>query len=166
MVDRVNTGIKGFDELVEGGLPKGSVTLLTGIPGTGKTIFGLHYIYTGASDGETGLYVSIEQTPEELKAQAARFGMDFEKLEKAGKVIFMTVPKDNSKFNLFKVINDLSNKISAKRIVFDNLSTFDINIGRFVSLWGADTPREIMQAPTAWGDKVQTTLIRKQCLTA
>lgn len=45
---RVKTGIPGFDELVAGGLPKESNILLTGIPGTGKTIFALQYLYNGA----------------------------------------------------------------------------------------------------------------------
>ena len=53
--DRVKTGVSGFDELVEGGIPKGFNVLITGLPGTGKTIFGLQYLYTGLKNGENGL---------------------------------------------------------------------------------------------------------------
>jgi len=56
------TGIKGFDELVQGGFPEGSSTLITGSPGTGKSIFGLQYIYNGAVKyKERGLYLTFEQ---------------------------------------------------------------------------------------------------------
>ena len=82
LLESCSTSIPGFDDLVEGGFPKGSMILLTGSPGTGKTIFGLQYIYNGAMKGENGIYVCIESTPQSLKIQAARFGMDFDKLEK------------------------------------------------------------------------------------
>ncbi|MDD5148397.1 MAG: ATPase domain-containing protein, partial [Candidatus ainarchaeum sp.] len=48
MVERIPTGIKGFDELIEGGLPKGSVTLVAGTPGTGKSIFCSQIAYNNA----------------------------------------------------------------------------------------------------------------------
>jgi len=46
--DKVKTGIKGFDTLVEGGLPKGKIILLSGTPGTCKTIFALQFLHNGA----------------------------------------------------------------------------------------------------------------------
>ena len=134
-LERCKTDISGFDELVEGGFPVGSLVLLTGSPGTGKTIFGLQYIYNGAMNGENGIYVCIESTPQALKMQAARFGMDFESLERSGKVIFFRVPEDERKFGIFKKIAEYSNKINAKRVVFDSLATLNIVLGKFVSLW-------------------------------
>jgi KaiC/GvpD/RAD55 family RecA-like ATPase len=160
-VDRVSTGVKGFDDLVEGGFVPGSIVLITGVPGTGKTIFGLQYIYSGAMNAEPGIYVCVESSPTVLKAQALKFGMDFEKLEAEKKVYFLVTPKDNNKFNMFKMIDDAARRLNAKRIVFDNLATFDINIGKFVSLWGPDTPRMIMQSPTVWGDKVSEKIDEK-----
>ncbi len=66
-MERVPTGIKGFDNLVEGGLPLGSTVLVSGSPGTGKTILGLEYIYRGANDfGETGMFISFEQDPKDI----------------------------------------------------------------------------------------------------
>ena len=80
MVKRVKTGIRGFDELVQGGFPIASTILLTGSPGTGKTIFGLQFLYNGASKfNEKGLYVTFEQTERALVEQAKLFGWDFEK---------------------------------------------------------------------------------------
>jgi KaiC/GvpD/RAD55 family RecA-like ATPase len=138
-LERCSTGVTGFDDLVEGGFPKGSMILLTGSPGTGKTIFGLQYIYNGAMNGENGVYVCIESTPEALKKQAENFGMDFERLEKEGKVIFYRVPTDDRKFGIFKKIFESVEKIHAKRMVFDSLATLNIILGRFVSLWDYET---------------------------
>ena len=134
-MNRVGTGIKGFDELVEGGFPEGAIVLLTGVPGAGKTIFGLQYIYNGAIKGENGLFICIESSPTELREQAAMFGMDFSVLENNGKVSFLRIPRGNIKFNLFQLINDAVSGTGAKRIVFDNVATYTVSLGRFVSLW-------------------------------
>jgi len=127
-MDRVPTGIKGFDELIEGGLPKGSNTLITGMPGTGKTIFGLHYLYNGAKKGENGVYVTLDTNFQKLKLQAMQFGWDFDELEKQGKVAFVSAPLTKTKFDLFGKINDAKELINAKRLIFDNLATFAINL--------------------------------------
>ena len=130
--DRVKTGVSGFDELIEGGIPKGFNVLITGLPGTGKTIFGLQYLYTGLKNGENGLYVSIDSKPELLKEQAKQFGMDFGQYEKDKKVTFLDVPADRLKVNLFDMIEEEAKEIGAKRIVFDSLAIFNVNIDQFL----------------------------------
>ncbi len=132
---RVSTGIKGFDELINGGFPEGATVLVTGVPGAGKTIFGLEYLYNGAMNGDNGVYVCIESSPAELKEQAAMFGMDFDPLENQGKIEFLRIPKGNVRFNLFQLISDAVNETNAKRVVFDNVATYTTSLGRFVSLW-------------------------------
>lgn len=135
-MDRCSTGIEGLDDLVEGGFVKGSMTLLTGVPGTGKTIFGLQYLYNGALHGENGIYVCVESTPDLIKTQARRLGMDFDKLEKEGKVVFVELPYDGTRFGFLKTVDQEAHRIDAKRMVFDNLATMNIRLGRYVSLWG------------------------------
>ena len=130
-MDRVATGIQGFDSLVEGGLPKGSNILLTGAPGTGKTIFGLHYLYNGAMNGEKGVYISLDSSVELLRVQAKQFGMDFTQLEKDGKVLFLRVPLTKMKFNLFDAIEKVKEQIDAQRVVFDSMATFAVNLDLF-----------------------------------
>ncbi|MFH1788669.1 MAG: ATPase domain-containing protein [Candidatus Altiarchaeota archaeon] len=88
--DRCPTGIKGFDELVSGGLPRGRSILVSGECGTGKTIFGAQFIHNGARGyGEPGVLVLLEQNPEEFKRDMSAFGMDFDKLEAEGKIIII-----------------------------------------------------------------------------
>jgi KaiC/GvpD/RAD55 family RecA-like ATPase len=130
-VDRVKTGIPGFDELVEGGIPKGFNVLLTGTPGTGKTIFGLQYLYNGTKEGENGLYISLESSTDLIRDQGAEFGWDLKTLEGQGKITFLHIPMDVVKLDLFKMIEDAVATTNAKRIVFDSLEVFAINIDQF-----------------------------------
>ncbi len=130
-IKRVKVGIKGFDELIEGGIPAGFNVLVTGGPGTGKTIFGLQYIYNGAMDGEPGVYVSLESSVEELKEQASEFGWDLNKLEKKGTLMILTIPLNKTEFDIFGVIEKAIKQIDAKRLVFDSLVTFSINFDQF-----------------------------------
>jgi len=60
-IKRIKTGIPGLDELVGGGLPAGSCNLISGGPGTGKTIFGLQYLFNGAENDEAGMYLSFDR---------------------------------------------------------------------------------------------------------
>ena len=74
MTQRVSTGVKGLDKLVQGGVPKGSVVLVSGAPGTGKTILGMQFLEAGLRKGEKCAYVTIEEPPEKIMNQAAQFG--------------------------------------------------------------------------------------------
>ena len=72
---RVKTGIPGLDELIGGGLPRGSCTLLSGKSGTGKTILSMQYIVKGITDyGEPGVFVSFEREPDALYEDMKGFG--------------------------------------------------------------------------------------------
>ncbi|MEM4490228.1 MAG: ATPase domain-containing protein, partial [Desulfurococcaceae archaeon] len=63
MVERIKTGIPGFDEILNGGIPKRNVVLLSGGPGTGKSIFSAQFLWNGLQMGEPGLYVVLEEHP-------------------------------------------------------------------------------------------------------
>ncbi len=140
-MDRCATYIPGLDNLIGGGLPKNSITLITGMPGTGKTILGMQYIYNCVVNGENGVYITIESSAEALKAQAKSLGMDFDALEQEGKIFVLGVPSDPKKYALFKTIAENVDRIKAKRIVFDNLATFNIHLGKFLSMWSEDAER-------------------------
>ena len=76
--ERVPTGITGLDHLIEGGLPKGRSILVTGEPGTGKTILALQFLVDGLKRGEKGIYVTADESPMDVLEQAASLGWDLE----------------------------------------------------------------------------------------
>jgi KaiC/GvpD/RAD55 family RecA-like ATPase len=87
---RTKTGISGLDELIDGGLVEGSATLISGGTGSGKTIFGLQFLYHGVSKyNEPGVYVTLETRPKDLKIEAKEFGWDFEEMEKMNAIIIV-----------------------------------------------------------------------------
>jgi len=73
---KVATGVDGFDEITDGGLPKGRPTLVCGGPGCGKTLFALQFLVHGATHGENGVFVTFEETEEDLLKNAASLGHD------------------------------------------------------------------------------------------
>ena len=71
------TGIQGFDEITAGGLPKGRPTLICGGAGCGKTLFGIEFLVRGATQfNEPGVFMSFEETNEELIINVASLGFD------------------------------------------------------------------------------------------
>lgn len=91
---RVRTGINGLDEILGGGLHTGSITVVKGAPGTGKTLFGLEFIAHGIEKyNQPGLIVSFEEFPEQIFRDAASIGLDLTKSEKSGKLkVILTSP--------------------------------------------------------------------------
>ncbi len=86
-VDRVKSGIQGFDELVEGGFPKGTTILVTGPTGSGKTTFGVQFVYKGVElYDEPGVIVTLEERAQDLRKEMRAFGWDLEKYEMEGKL--------------------------------------------------------------------------------
>jgi len=125
--EREPTGIQGFDDLVQGGFPKNSVTLVSGSPGTGKSIFSMQFLHTGAKRyNQPVLYFSLEQKITDLHRQAKQFGMDFPALEEKGlaKFVFYDItkrrlPKGETYSSL--ILQEAEN-MGAKRVVIDSLS--------------------------------------------
>jgi circadian clock protein KaiC len=127
-VARTPTGIPGFDELVEGGLPNRSSTLICGGPGTGKTIFSMQYLIEGIEQfSEKGLYVSFEQRADAIRDQGKQFGWDLAKLEKDGMLRIMSISINNLSRKTIEDIKQLVKKEGIKRLVIDSLSTLVIN---------------------------------------
>jgi len=85
-LDRVSTAIKGLDDVLRGGLPKGRTILVVGSPGSGKTTFAVQFLVGGAKAGEACLYVSLDETPERVKVDLSSFGWDLDSLEQSGKL--------------------------------------------------------------------------------
>lgn len=143
-VERVSTGIIGLDEKMEGGLVKGSVNLVVGKAGTGKTQFCSSFIYVGAMNGEPGLYITTEESVEGIKDDIkAMFGWDFNELEQTGLVRFVSIrpviPDKSTNTDItmitrsyiLNVINKISiavRELGAKRLVIDSISVLEMFI--------------------------------------
>jgi len=94
-MERVKTGVDGLDSLIEGGLPKESTTLISGPPGSGKTILCYHFISKGLESGDTCLFLTLDNKAEKLITQAKELGFDFQSAIENGKlkIVFLDINK-------------------------------------------------------------------------
>lgn len=76
---RVSTGISGLDPLIEGGVPAGKSYLVTGEPGSGKSIFCMQFILKGLLEGENAVYVAVDEKPNDIVEGAASLGWELKK---------------------------------------------------------------------------------------
>src|ERR1035437_483495 len=93
-IPKVPTKIAGLDEILEGGLPRGRTTLVSGGPGSGKTVLGLEFLFRGAMAGEPGVFVTFEERADAIRTNAMSMGWDLSALEKAGKVAIVEARLD------------------------------------------------------------------------
>ncbi len=128
MKERVKTGLPGLDNIISGGFPRNSVTLLTGTCGSGKTIFSCQFIYEGLSKyNENAIYMTFEESPESIKENMKCFGMDFSDFERKEKVAF--IKYDPYKMDdIIDVLEGEIKRIKAKRVVIDSISAMGIYI--------------------------------------
>jgi KaiC/GvpD/RAD55 family RecA-like ATPase len=77
------TGIKGFDTMTGGGVPRSRTTLVVGGPGSGKTIFALQFLAEGVKSGEPGIFVAFEEAADRIIANAQGFGWTSSRLGRA-----------------------------------------------------------------------------------
>jgi circadian clock protein KaiC len=122
---RVSTGIEGFDDFVEGGFPRGSMILLAGSAGSGKTIFASQYLYHGMSKfNESGVYVSLAENRSTFMKCMKKIGMDFEKYEQKGKFKFldMVTVRDVGVESLVERVLAEVDSLGASRLVIDSFS--------------------------------------------
>ena len=119
--ERVETGITGFDKLVEGGLVRGSTNLVAGNAGTGKTLFCMQYIWNGLQKGENGVYITLEQKPEDILADVGRFGWDFSKYAAAGKFRLESLIASDITTISKKIVENIRS-VNAKRFALDSLT--------------------------------------------
>ena len=86
-VQYIPTGVKGVDALLDGkGVPKGYTILVLGAPGSGKTTFGLQFLKEGAHEEQRGVYVTMDEQPEMLLANAEALGLGVKELVDSGAV--------------------------------------------------------------------------------
>src|SRR3989475_8814800 len=123
--DLVKTGIKGLDEILFGGIPRGNIILLAGTAGTGKTTLGVEFVYRGARQfNEPGVIVLFEVAPDKLIRDAALFGWDLRELERDGRLKMVFTTRQVFQQELLQADSVLlaeAAEIGARRIFVDGL---------------------------------------------
>ena len=117
--------MEGFDDLVEGGFPRGDLILLAGHPGSGKTMFSTQFLYTGATKyAEPGIYASFAENREAFLRNMQKAHMDFETLEEKNLfkfIDFVTVKESAIDAALATVMAEIE-ALKARRLVIDSFS--------------------------------------------
>ncbi len=143
-MERVPTGIDGLDDMIEGGFPRGRTVLLSGGCGTGKSIFGLQFLYKGAVDyDEPGVYVTVDERPELTRQDMLRFGWDIASLEEQGKLVMLDLTGSkigvqtgekyalNSALDIDRLVLKImqtAGEIGARRLVIDSLPALGFHL--------------------------------------
>ena len=125
------TGIQGLDEITGGGFPAGRSTLVSGNAGCGKTLLAMQFLVRGATDfGEPGVFISFEETADELAENFRSLGFNLPKLVEEKKLAIDGIAIDMSEFSesgeydlegLFIRIDSAVRSIGAKRLVLDTV---------------------------------------------
>ena len=127
------TGIKGFDEITNGGLPKGRPTLVCGSAGCGKTVLSTEFLIRGALEyDEPGVFMAFEETAEELTQNAASLGFNLSELIARRKIAIDYVRVERSEIEetgeydlegLFIRLDFAINSVGARRVVLDTIES-------------------------------------------
>ncbi len=131
-IEKLHTGIAGFDLISKGGLPKGRTTLISGTAGSAKTVFAAQFLAEGISQAdEHGVFVTFEESVTDIRRNMVGFGWEIQKWEKEEKWAFVDVSVDpgedmvvigNYDFGgLLTRIEHAVNKVGAKRLAMDSL---------------------------------------------
>ncbi len=132
-IEKAPTGIQGLDEITLGGLPAGRPTLVSGGPGSGKTLLGVSFLVNGAQTyGEPGVLLTFEENADELAKDVRSLGFDLHKLVEQKKLLVDYVHVDRSEIEetgeydlegLFVRLDHAIRQIGAKRVMLDTIET-------------------------------------------
>jgi circadian clock protein KaiC len=123
--ERIPSGIPGLDPLMEGGLVKGSTTLVSGAAGTGKTIFCTQFLLEGLKKGETCMFITLEEKPDDIINDVKRFGWDLQKYIDDKKLFL----EFQDPFQMTDITSPLLDKIQQhkiQRVVLDSTTIFEL----------------------------------------
>jgi circadian clock protein KaiC len=132
VLEKVATGIRAFDELCIGGLPRSRATLVGGTPGSGKTVFATQFLAHGiAACGENGVFVTFEEAPSDIEANMRGFGWDLAAWRREKRLAFVDVsPQEDDQtvageFDLSALVARISHAVQtvkARRVVLDSVT--------------------------------------------
>ena len=130
-VEKLPTGIPSFDIIAKGGLPRNRTTLLSGTAGSGKTVFAMQFLAAGIRAGESGVFVTFEESAADIRHNMASFGWDLAKWESEGLLAFVDASPDpqtevleSGEFDLGALLARVQHaikKVDARRVAVDSL---------------------------------------------
>lgn len=120
-MESLSTGVEGLDLLIEGGYPKGKSILITGPPGSGKTILGLHFLHRSCQEGRKCILVLTRELTEDVLTQARSLKLDLEPF------------LENKQLNIRNVFEDKMNKIKSTSKFGKGLCAVDTDIIEYLS---------------------------------
>ena len=121
--EKMPIGVSRLDEMMGGGLRRSDATALMGPSGCGKTVLSIHYIERGLKDGERCVYISFQETEDQILAKAASFGMEMEEALSSGRLLIHHVPQGRLDLDAIGAV--LRKELGAGpvgRVVFDSLA--------------------------------------------
>ncbi|AET32776.1 KaiC domain-containing protein [Pyrobaculum ferrireducens] len=138
-VPRVRTHVPGLDEVLYGGVPERAVVLLSGGPGTGKSILGKQFLFNGLKRGEAGVFVALEEHPVAVRRSFKHFGWDISQYEREGRFAVIdaftggvgaaaqreryVVKQVDDVYELSDALRQAIRDTGARRVVVDSVST-------------------------------------------
>ncbi|MDW5564171.1 MAG: circadian clock protein KaiC [Methanomassiliicoccus sp.] len=141
---KAQTGIEGFDEITQGGLPRGRPTLIVGGPGSGKTLLSMEFLVNGAMKyGEPGVFFSFEETEDELAQNVASLGFNIKALKEGNMLAIDHVKIEAAEIvetgdydleGLFVRLGYAIDSVKAKRVVLDTIESIFSTFGNTVIL--------------------------------
>ena len=117
---RVTTGIDKLDNLLSGGLPENSITLVSGTPGSGKTILCYQYLWEGINKNEKCLFITSDERVSYIIKQANQFGFDFKPFIEQGLINFLYL--DIDKTEIYRKVEEEIRSGNYTRVVLDSLT--------------------------------------------
>ncbi len=130
---KVELGIPGLDEILKGGVKEGSTVLVTGVPGTGKSIAAMQFIVNGALKGIPGVFITSEETMISLRENMDNIGLKIEDLEKKGMVTIVEQSITSGGMISIEAPLKLIVQKKVKRVAMDSLTLFEFVYGNSVN---------------------------------
>ena len=128
-IDRIDLGIGGLDDMILGGVPERSLISVIGSAGTGKTTFGLQFLEEALSNGERGVYVTLEESTERIYDTAEEKGWPFAEYADEGRLAVVhldPVEMANSLSSIRSELPELIKDFGANRLVLDSVSLLEM----------------------------------------
>ena len=128
-IPRLDLGIRGLDEMIQGGIPERSLMVVMGSAGTGKTTFGLQFLNRGIQDGENAVYITLEESAEAVRQAAIEKGWPFDEYVEDDQLAIVDLDPIEMANSLTSIRSDLPRLIeafNADRLVLDSVSLLEM----------------------------------------